>query len=208
MFRYEKDMIPVLRDSLSKQFNTEYFVEEFASGLGIADLVFTTRIIKRNASLCDFEAMFYLCEYFSRKNKRINPEEFIKKYSLKKDKTYYALKYLENLDLLTFCDNDTLIIKERFEPSLKEIYSIEAKLKDWKNGFYQALRYKNYSHKTYLAISAEFVHRVDQELLENSNVGLISVFEEKSEIIIDPKLEKPKNKIAYYHLSESFANNF
>lgn len=45
MFRYEKDMIPVLRENLAQVYNTEFFLEEFSSGLGIADLVFTTNEI-------------------------------------------------------------------------------------------------------------------------------------------------------------------
>ncbi|WP_315817377.1 hypothetical protein [Paraflavitalea speifideaquila] len=44
MFRYEKEMIPVLVENLAKIFNTQYIAKEFSTGNGIADLVFTTNL--------------------------------------------------------------------------------------------------------------------------------------------------------------------
>jgi hypothetical protein len=206
MFQYEKDMIPVLRKGLCYKYNTEYFIEEFASGLGIADLVFTTEINKREMVLNDFEAMFYLNEYFNKKNKKIVIEDLIKTYSLKKNKTYLAIKFLNCLGLIKEYEEGKYFITDLFTPSTIALYSIEAKIKDWKKGLFQAIRYKTYSHKTFLAISQEFVHRVDQNLLLENNVGLISVDPDNIKVILDPQINLPINKTAYFYLSESFVD--
>lgn len=204
MFRFEKDMIPVLKVSMADIFKTKYFVEEFSSGLGIADLVFAKKIIKRNSVLQDFEAMYYLSEYFNKKMSKIIVEDFIVVNSLKKNKAYQAINFLKLNNLLKDHMDGSFCFKGSFKPSVNEFYSIEAKLKDWKQGLYQALRYKNYSHKTFLAISAEFIHRVDKSLLIENNVGLISVNVDSARIIIQPKSMPPINQTAFYHLSENF----
>jgi hypothetical protein len=60
-------------------------------------------------------------------------------------------------------------------PLAKEIVAIEAKLKDWKRGFYQANRYKAFADRVYLAVPSTVIHLVDQQLLIKHNVGLISL---------------------------------
>lgn len=206
MFRFEKDMIPVLRKSLSQIYKTSYFVEEFSSGMGIADLVFTTGVIKRDRVLLDFQAMYYLNQYFNKKTKNIRINDFIKMYSLDRKKAKLTLNFLRYLDLIKDHEDGTFCVQGLFTPSTKELYSIEAKLKDWRQGLYQAIRYKNYSQKTFLAISQEFIHRVDHSLLAENNVGLISVNCNEATVIIDPRLSVPLNKTAFYYLSENFVS--
>lgn len=199
-------MIPVLRNSLSQLYNTNYFVEEFASGLGVADLVFATKVMKRKIVLQDFEAMYYLNQYFSKRMSKVVVEELIKLYCLKKKKAQQTISFLRCLDLIKDHEDGTFCIQKSFTPAVHELYSIEAKLKDWKQGLYQAIRYKNYSHKTFLAISAEFVHRVDKSLLIENNVGLISVDNNEAKIVIKPKKNLPLNQTAFLHLSENFVS--
>jgi hypothetical protein len=206
MFRFEKDMIPVLRKSLSHIYKTQYFVEEFSSGIGIADLVFTTKITKRDKVLLDFQAMYYINQYFNKKPKNISKDDFIKLYSLNRKKAELTISFLRCLGLIKDFENGTFSMQGLFTPSTRELYSIEAKIKDWKQGLFQAIRYKNYSQKTFLAISEQFIHRVDESLLLKNNVGLISVNCNEARIIINPKKNIPSNKTAFYHLSENFAS--
>ncbi|MBI5325522.1 MAG: hypothetical protein HZB41_09690 [Ignavibacteriae bacterium] len=206
MFRYEKEMIPILRRHLSDIYNTKYFLEEFSSGIGIADLVFTTKKFEKRKTLDDFESMFYIINYLNKKNQIINITELITKYNLKKDKLYILIQFLKELECIVGLADDKFIIKKSYLPCLKDIFSIEAKLFDWKKGFYQALRYKHYSHKSFLAISEKYSHRVDKELLKVNNIGLISVSHTGIEILINPKKNNPINKTAFYYLSESFVS--
>lgn len=206
MFRFERDMIPVLKENLSYIYNTEHFVEEFSSGLGIADLVFTTQKVDVRDKMVDYESMYYILNYFNNTNHIINPAELISKYSLKKGKLYEVISLLKDLKYITDYKEGLFIVLRNYKPCLLDLNSVEAKLGDWKKGFYQALRYKHYSHKCFLAISNEYAHRVDKNLLKTNNVGLISVFPTKIEIILDPLMEEPVNKTAFYFLSENFAS--
>jgi hypothetical protein len=204
MFRYEKDMIPVLREHLTQVYKTDFFLEEFSSGLGIADLVFTTKKIDVRDTLVDYESMFYIINYFNIINIKINPAELIATHNLKKDKFSKVIRFLTELNFIVRYNDGNFIVKQCFTPCLQNIYSIEAKLEDWKKGFYQALRYRQYSQKCFLAISKEYAHRVDTELLKTNNVGLISVSPTSIEIVINPSYQEPTNKTAFYFLSESF----
>lgn len=205
MFRYEKDMIPVLRENLTQVYKTVFFLEEFSSGLGIADLVFTTNKIDVRGTLVDYESMFYIINYFNIINIKFNPAELIATHNLKKDKFNKVIRFLTDLNFVVRHNDGHFIVKQCFTPCLQTLYSIEAKLEDWKKGYYQALRYRQYSQKCFLAISKDYVHRVDRELLKTNNVGLISVSPSTIEIIINPLYQEPTNKTAFYFLSESFA---
>jgi len=206
MFRFEKDMIPVLREHLSKIYKTAHFLEEFSSGMGRADLVFTTKEFEKRNTLEDFEAMFYVINYLNTKNRKIVIADLISKYNLKKDKFLILIHFLKGLNYIVDYDEVRIIIKQNYQPCLQDLYSIEAKLEDWKSGLYQALRYKHYSHKSFLAISYKYCHRVDKVLLKANNIGLIAVSQNSIDILINPKKTNPINKTAYYYLSEIFVS--
>jgi hypothetical protein len=207
MFRYEKDMIPILKEHLSTMFNTNYFVEEFSTGIGIADLVFTQNIEARTTSINDFESISYILNNInSNKSKKISIEDRLNTNKLSKAKFLKLISFLEELECISIMDNNIIKVKKQYKPRTDELYSIEAKLRDWRGGLYQALRYKNYSHKCYLAISQSYLRLVDIELLKLNNVGLISVSNDSIEIILKPKKENPINKIAQFYLSENFVS--
>ena len=73
MFRYEREMIPVLIENLSKVFNTEYITTEFSTGNGVADLVFTTEMNEEKLFLNDYGMMSLFVNLFQQ-NKMLNSE--------------------------------------------------------------------------------------------------------------------------------------
>jgi len=206
MFKLEKEMIPVLRRHLSEKYQTNYFIDEFNSGNGIADLVFTTEIENKENLIFDYELIFVVLKYLNRKNKKIEIKKFYKEVFLTKKQVFKLVDLLLDIGVLGQVKEGVFIVKDKYSPPIKKITSIEAKLFDWKNGFYQALRYKTYSHKSYLAISREFSHRVNLDLLRENNVGLITVSPEKVDIVLKVKTEKPSNLVAYTYLAEKFYN--
>lgn len=206
MFKLEKDMIPVLRKYLSEKYHTEYFIDEFNSGNGIADLVFTTEKINDNQKyLLDYKLMHIIFKYFNRKNRKIEVKKLFKDTFLTKKQAYNLINYLLESKMLEPIDDENFYVKKIYSPPIKKIISIEAKLFDWKGGFYQALRYKAYSHKSYLAISKEFAHRVDRDLLKKHNIGLIIVSPKKIDFSIKIINEEPSNPVAHACLSEKMA---
>ncbi len=207
MFRYEKEMIPVLREHLSEKYKTENFIEEFNSGNGIADLVFTIEKIKDNQKhLLDYELIYIVFKYLNRKNKKIEARKLFTETFLTKKQVENLICYLLENNILKSIDKENFYVKKKYTPPIKKIISIEAKLYNWKKGFYQALRYKAYSHKSYLAISEEFAHRVDKNLLTKHNIGLITVSPEKIDFPVKNKDTVPLYPVAQAYLSESMAS--
>jgi len=205
MFRYEKDMIPVIKEFFKERFRQSLSVEELNTGIGIADIVFSKRINKREYYFNNFELLFHTLTLLNRKNKKISELDFISRFS-KKQIHNIIDKYI-SMELIEEYSSDHFYVKNKLKPTISEFYAIEAKLKDWKGGFYQAMRYKNFAQKSFLALSYEFIHRVDKDLLIENNIGLISVSQEKTSIIINPKKETPNDKVAFYYLGEMFTKN-
>lgn len=205
MFRYESEMIPVLVKNLTKVFNTEYITTEFNTGNGVADLVFSTKLSEENLFFNDYGMMTLFVNLFD-KNKTVSAHS-LNNGQYDKVKLKRLLKQLECENYIYFED---LKIKttRSYKPHTNNLISIEAKLKDWKSGFYQALRYKFFSEKSYLAFPKSAIHRVDLELLKNHNIGLIAVDTNKIDFVLKPKSEKPQDKISYFYLAEIFAQKF
>lgn len=205
MFRYENEMIPVLIDNLSKVFHTKYITTEFGTGNGIADLVFTTELNSEKLFFNDYGMMSLFVTLFHQNTQlKSNSiyENCFDKVRLKK-----LLKRLEGEDYICF-QGDYIIRTRQYQAHTQNLFSIEAKLKDWKSGFYQAMRYKFFSNKSYLAYPKQYIHRVDLDLLKENNIGLISVDQSNLDFVIDPKNEEPKDVISFYFLSELFAKEF
>ena len=205
MFKQEKDMIPVLRDKLSVIYNTNYFIEEFRSGNGIVDLAFTTNYKNNRNGLenFDFETIYFISNLLNRKNKKITQETLFFKTSLPKKRIEYLLKSLVEQDYLAK-KNEHYTVEQTYNSILADLISVEAKIKDWKKGLHQALRYKYFSNLSFLAISEEYIHRVKLELLRNNEVGLISVSKNDIKIIYRPTKKSPANIISYNYLCEYF----
>jgi len=205
MFRYEKNMIPVLKEFFKERFNQNLSVEELNTGIGIADIVFSNKINRRDYYFDNFELLFHTLTLINRKNKKISEIDFVSRSSKKQIKSIIE-KYL-SMELIEEYDSKYYYIKNKLTPSITEFYAIEAKLKDWKSGLYQAIRYKNFAQKSFLALSSEYIHRVDKNLLLQNNIGLISVSIDNTRILFNPKKDTPNDEVAYFYLGEIFTKN-
>ncbi|OYT13330.1 MAG: hypothetical protein B6I19_05700 [Bacteroidetes bacterium 4572_114] len=203
MFKFEKDMLPVIENAFYQKFDNAKFIREFNSGNGISDLtVATPNDEKPSIVINNYNEMYYLINFFNRKGKVIHPKKLVSKKNLN-SKTFSNL-ITKLLDGGYVSEQEGYYIVERlYKSPVKNIISIEAKLSKWRDGYYQALRYKCFSHKSFLAVSSKYIKNVDIDLFRKVNVGLISVLEDYVKIIVNPKREIPKDTIAFYHLSES-----
>ncbi|MBK8055950.1 MAG: hypothetical protein IPK35_22445 [Saprospiraceae bacterium] len=205
MFRYESEMIPVLIDNLSKVFKTEYITTEFSTGNGVADLVFTTEMSDEDLYLNDYALMSLFVNLFQQ-NKHLTTK-YLQKSSIDKTRLKNLLAHLEVNNFIGY-EGEIIVRNRKYKAHTRNLLSVEAKLNDWKSGFYQALRYKFFSHQSYLAYPEKNIHRVDLDLLKEHNIGLISVGDDKIRFISKPKSEKPKDLTSYFFLSELFAQQF
>lgn len=60
-------------------------------------------------------------------------------------------------------------------PDGEEIIAIESKVENWRRAFKQAINYRLCADKVFIAVWHEFAHRVDEDLLTDSGIGLIVV---------------------------------
>lgn len=202
MFQSEIEMIPVLKKGISQLYDVRYFATEFNTGNGVADLVFSKTVNDDPLIFETYGLMSMYIKYFN-DFKRLDKNSLVTSCTdinaLNK-----LIGYLEVNGYVV--EKDKFIIrKKKYKPRAEKMISIEAKLKDWKSGVNQALRYQFFSHKSYLAFPKQYIHRVDKLLLKHYNIGLIAVDNENIEIIFDPKEKRPEDLTSYYFLSECFA---
>ncbi len=75
------------------------------------------------------------------------------------------------------------------------ITAVELKVKNWQKALQQALSYRLCANKVYVAVSEEFVHRVDTELFGHYGIGILSVDGE-----VHPVLEASDSQVIHSSL--------
>ena len=146
----------------------------------------------------DYESYYFLSEIM--KNNKISFDKNIIQFNKYKE----LKKYLINNGYIKQFNDNTFLKQKDIVPLVSDIIAIEAKLSDWKNGFYQALRYKYFAHESYLAISESKVKNVDLQLLIEHGIGLIAVCNNEVKIVLNAKNEKPINYASCLYSSQNF----
>lgn len=215
-------------DRLEEKFLSEGFLttREVDVGHGVADLVLINKkninkkkLIKRktynqNKKLLH-QKYFEILEYIPDLNSKINRKKIVIDALLKKVGVskpylkYHFLKFLEENNFIKKDKNNYYFKINGWIPLAKNTIAIEAKLKNWKRGFYQANRYKAFAYKSYLAIPFNISHLVDKSLFIKHNVGLIffNVYDGKKEIVFEPRNRKPSNRYMANMAIEYFWGN-
>jgi len=74
-----------------------------------------------------------------------------------------------------------------FLNEVSEIIAVELKIRNWKNVLRQAMSNRFCSNKSYAAIWYEYAKNIKLDWFEKSGIGLLLVFEDRVEEIIEPK---------------------
>lgn len=202
MFSSEKTLVDKLIADLQEKFDTQYIVRELRSGNNIADVVYTTDLNRNNIVFDEyFNAYYYFKDVYYKKTVDIKEIE-ISNVSVGR-RFHKFLHDLEEQGYLEINGNCITSIK-RIDIATKNFIAVEAKLYNWKAGLEQALRYKQYANKVYVAISAEYIDKVDKELLKKLNIGLMSVSQGKLKIPIKAKKEKKEKPEIQYYMADRF----
>jgi hypothetical protein len=107
---------------------------------------------------------------------------------------YEILRFLLAENYIDEVEADTFQLRGDHRPVAREIWAVEAKMKNWFEGLCQARRYQHFAHKVYLAISAPRRDRVRDEILREHNVGLIAVAHGTAEILFQPRRQAPRSE--------------
>jgi len=211
----ETELIPIIKHNfLQKVVNKskiqdDYSVgEEFRSQYGIPDLLFYN---------FDNDVLI------KRKEKKIEPilsKDVLKTLLLIQNKKKITLSFLqENLPLnkdviknkvIRYLLNNNYLNRSSadcesywvgdntYESCMNDVFAVEAKISNWKRGFYQAYRYKWFSHYSFLALQKKFVQPAVKNIIlfKEHNIGLITVDTDINSInvLFQPKKQKPFSK--------------
>lgn len=158
---------------------------EFSVGRGIADLYIVDE--DRNAlrkrkgmavpAVTD-KTQNQIVELISRADGIYYEEllEYLGRYKLLN--TEHHLNLLLEQGVIYSNDARRIYVKEIASANvIKHSVAIEAKVRDWRKGIKQALRYKNFADKSYLALYESHVNvaRENLHVFETLNIGLIGV---------------------------------
>ncbi len=210
MFRLEKEMIPILKRDLAKIFGSTHAAEEFVSGNGRPDLVFGRASEGQSfwkETPPDYQMLHLLVKYLNKEGRVLHVNEIFGAGVQSRKKIQSILDTLSELGFVEYSDTEHLIVRRKYLPVTDEFVSIEAKLSDWKSGIYQAVRYKSFSDRSYLAISEEYLEQVDKKFLRANGIGLITVSNISARIVIRAKKSKPTSIVSHYYLAEQLVRS-
>lgn len=203
----EEHLLPVIANN-KKSFGSKFsHISELSSGFGIADIVFyrldtkvvRKRIAERFPPIESFDLIKIITLLNLIKAKTINLTSLKKILPPSRETREEIISFLIEKNFLVPNKRSKTDFKKglTYKIGLKEIIAIEAKLRNWQRGLYQAYRYRQYANKSYLALHSKYVHRalVNKEHFVRSNVGLIEVNDKDIKIHIEPKRESSKENI-------------
>jgi ribosomal protein S18 len=211
MFQLEKEMIPILKRDLQKIFGSTHAAEEFVSGNGRPDLVFACASAIGSfwkETPPDYETLHLLIKYLNKEGRILHVDEVLGVDSNSRKKVQIIIDTLKELGFIEYKDENHLIVRRKYQPVAEEFVSIEAKLSDWKSGVYQAVRYKAFSNSSYLAISEQYLEKVDRNFLREHGVGLITVSDTGATIVVRAKKNKPSSVVSHCYLTERLISTY
>jgi len=197
MVRWESELIPTISSNKALLGDFDNVAFEIPSGYGIADVVFY--------SLDEDAIKNRLCD-----NRGPIDETNILKILLglrtiaSNDSVSITTlrQWMPNLknDVLSYLIESGYLLQDksgesegykpgvRYQNGLRQSVAIEAKLKDWKGGLFQAYRYRRYADKSYLAVYSKHINpplkNLDQ--FKRYNVGLIEVTDDTLHVHFHP----------------------
>lgn len=205
MFETEEIMI----NHLINYYNAEFIFKEIGSGYGIADLVivnnksaFKKFLHNRAGSYLQTNDQIKVFLYMRKKRNGVTFEElhenhFLSKNNLKRN----ILKHLVTVNALIYIDG-LYFRNPEFKLFPIDCIAIEGKLTDWYAGLVQAIRYKRFAKKSFVALDKKYIHRANIELFKEQNIGLLSVGSEVK-MIYSPKEEVPLDPTMRYRIAEN-----
>lgn len=202
MFVNEKELVEKLVLDLQERFDTQYIVRELRGGNNIADVVYTTDIKRSNIVFDEyFNAYYYFNGIYNHKKINFNDVRIVDEKVNKK--FHHFLRELEELGYIKISGNEITSIK-KVDAVTRNFIAVEAKISDWKAGLEQAVRYKQYANEVYVALSAEYVSKVDRQQFKDLNIGLMSVSSGKLKISIRAKKQPVEKLDIQYFIADRF----
>ena len=202
MFANEKALVEKLVLDLQERFGTRYIVRELRGGNNIADIVYSTEINRSNIVFDEyFNAYYYFSDIYHKKKINLADVSISDKQIGKK--FYRFLRELEDMGYIKINGNYITSVK-KIDAVTKNFIAVEAKISDWKSGLEQAVRYRQYANEVYVALSSEYISKVDRQQFKDLNIGLMSVSSGKLKISIKAKKQSVEKLDIQYYIADRF----
>jgi hypothetical protein len=209
--RFERDMIAPIKRHLAARWPNAAVIEEFGVGYGVADVVAAqpshAAVSSRRrlgqwvpATRRDEARVVQALRSGPRHMQTLADDLGIPMKRLK----VQALRSLVNEGLIQIADDGLVRLRAPYRPVAREIWAVEAKLKNWFEGVCQAKRYQHFAHRVFLAIPEDKRRVVDDDVLRRLNVGLITVSESATRTVLQPRRSEPKSEDLYFLSGERF----
>lgn len=184
----EKSMIPIIKNNANRLPFSEkkhlVTLEEFSAGTGISDLtIFTVdnKILSERqksekrpvTSKNQVQVLLTLLD-----SQPLSIDEIMHKTTLNSKQTIQKiLEQLIQYNLVLVKDGKYAAAYSIADSTSENIVAIEAKVRDWKSGIRQAMRYKEYADYSYLAIYEDNIAAClkNIDVFEKLGIGLIGV---------------------------------
>lgn len=185
----EIEIVQILNNYFEK--NDVIFANEIRMGIGIPDVMIGLNIPGTHENIVDYY-MLKLYDFIRENNISSMPEAVQMSYMPKTNVRRYIYA-LNEKHILNVVDSKIEVIKAIDWDKVGTNVSIEVKVKDWKAGLFQALRYLSFSDYSYLAIAEDYLKNVDFDQFINAGVGLLSISATEIREIISPIKSKECN---------------
>lgn len=220
----EAAMLSVISDNIGAITGTKVkdyqAFHEFAAGPGIADLVFSKLnkkvVNKRRAAyypaLTSYSHLETYLTIHDSGERGVTLADLLDSLPYVSNKlTRTILPSLANEGLIQV-EQDRYFSKKTYLQGVQHCIAVEAKVKDWRSGLFQAYRYKEFADDTYLAVYEDHIRpcKNNLEIFEKLNVGLIGVSTNGLTVYYKPvsrSYAKPLNKALAFERMLSFIDN-
>jgi len=175
------------------------FSNESRMGIGIPDISFNIGANNRLTPINDYFVLLIL-KFLSKKDKasfiEIKDEFQFPFYRVKQ-----YVKILESLNLVKTKNESVQMIKDIFLTKLGTTFSVEVKIKNWREAYLQAQRYLHFSDYSYIALPNKYIHNVDSNEFKKSGIGILSISDSEVEEILPAKKSKMCELILKYMIT-------
>lgn len=225
MFKSEKDLVEAfksfktkfLMSVLKRSISRHFLIEEFDSHRGVTDVLLGTYkpylSKKKNREVINPNWLGPL--WSLKKNQTITMNEFIgfcgvsKTTAIKILQEYIKAQFFEEIGKCEYK------IVNNYELIVREIVSIEAKLKNWRQALKQAQRYKRFSNFSFVLLDERFAGPARKEIdqFKSHNIGLVTMNKDGYKLQFSPKKMRFKknetnlkiNEMAYSFFRDEFS---
>jgi len=182
------------------------FSNESRMGIGIPDVSLNIGANNRLTPINDY-FMLSILEFIGKKQVA-SFLELKHEFLLSSARVKQYVNTLAKLCLVKIKNESVQVIKNVFSTKLGTTFSIEVKIKNWKEAYLQAQRYLCFSDYSYVALPDKYINNVNFDCFEESGIGILSINNDKVEEVLNAKKSEKCELILKYIITSKIIENW